>query len=322
MRPASGASVGVGSAQGSAPWTGSPGSARVDGEGRYQLKVREDPGPAYVKAWKVGYVQQCAVSVTLQTDVNVDLTITPFADVVTNGLPIAPNLRHISGVVSELTDNGGNRCPMRVLRRAKPAVEGGKVPLSPRLTWAVRYPSHARVDGTQSAPCRWREGEVSALPHVASRDARPHRGHRIHGANDVFHLLRSAILRRAAGTRQPAPDAMGRRQRSTRARWRLRLCPSIRALSLASEFHRRSSRRMPCCRLARLADSDGHDIRLYDSKRGCRRCSRQHTESRGRRRPPEARERQPLARASGFECLRRAKLCPIRRGRRRTSIGV
>jgi hypothetical protein len=104
--PASGASVGVGSAQGSAPWTGSPGSARVDGEGRYQLKVREDPGPAYVKASKVGYVQQCAVSVTLRADVNVDLIITPFADVVTNGLPTAPNLRHISGVVYELTDNG------------------------------------------------------------------------------------------------------------------------------------------------------------------------------------------------------------------------
>src|SRR5688572_16407894 len=104
--PASGASVGVGSAQGSAPWTGSPGSARADGEGRYQLKVREDPGPAYVKAWKAGYVQQCAVSVTLQMDVNVDLTITPFADVVTNGLPTAPNLRHISGVVYELTDSG------------------------------------------------------------------------------------------------------------------------------------------------------------------------------------------------------------------------
>ena len=104
--PASGASVGVGSAQGSAPWTGSPGSARADGGGRYELTVPEDPGPAYVKASKVGYVQQCAVSVTLRADVNVDLTITPFADVVTNGLPTAPNLRHISGVVYELTDNG------------------------------------------------------------------------------------------------------------------------------------------------------------------------------------------------------------------------
>ena len=104
--PASGASVGVGSVQGTAPWTGSPGAARADGDGRYQLKVREDPGPAYVKASKVGYVQQCAVSVTLRADVNVDLTITPFADVVTSGLPTAPNLRHISGVVYELTDHG------------------------------------------------------------------------------------------------------------------------------------------------------------------------------------------------------------------------
>src|SRR5688572_12137883 len=104
--PASGTWVGVGSVQGTAPWVGAPGSARVDGQGRYELKVREDPGPAYVKAWKVGYAQQCAVSVTLQTDLNVDLTITPFADVLTNGLPTAPNRRHISGVVYELTDNG------------------------------------------------------------------------------------------------------------------------------------------------------------------------------------------------------------------------
>ena len=104
--PASGALVGVGSVQGTAPWVGAPGSARVDGQGRYQLKMREDPGPAYVKASKVGYVQQCAVSVTLLADVNVDLTITPFADVLTSGLPTAPNRRHISGVVYELTDSG------------------------------------------------------------------------------------------------------------------------------------------------------------------------------------------------------------------------
>src|SRR5688500_16718141 len=52
--PATGALVGVGSVQGTAPWVGAPGSARVDGEGRYQLKVREDPGPAYVKAGKGG----------------------------------------------------------------------------------------------------------------------------------------------------------------------------------------------------------------------------------------------------------------------------
>jgi hypothetical protein len=39
-------------------------------------------------------------------DVNVDLTVVPFADALTNGLPTAPNRRHISGVVYELTDNG------------------------------------------------------------------------------------------------------------------------------------------------------------------------------------------------------------------------
>jgi hypothetical protein len=108
---ASGTWVGVGSVQGTAPWVGAPGSARVDGDGRYQLQVREDPGPAYVKSSKAGYVQQCAVSVTLQADVNVDITITPVADVVTDGLPTAPNLRHISGVVYELTDNGRQPLP-------------------------------------------------------------------------------------------------------------------------------------------------------------------------------------------------------------------
>ena len=104
--PAAGALVGVGSAQGTGAWVGAPGSARVDGQGRYQLNMREDPGPVYVKASKVGYVQQCAVSVTLRTDVNVDLTITPFADVLTSGLPTAPNRRHLSGVVYELTGKG------------------------------------------------------------------------------------------------------------------------------------------------------------------------------------------------------------------------
>jgi hypothetical protein len=44
--------------------------------------------------------------VTLEADVTVDVTITPFANVVTSGLPTAPNMRHISGVVYELTDNG------------------------------------------------------------------------------------------------------------------------------------------------------------------------------------------------------------------------
>jgi hypothetical protein len=68
--------------------------------------VPEDPGLAYVTAWIEGYVQQCAVSVTLQGDINADLTISRFADVVMSGLPTAPNKRHISGVVYELTDNG------------------------------------------------------------------------------------------------------------------------------------------------------------------------------------------------------------------------
>ena len=121
--PASGASVGVGSVQGTAPWTGSPGAARADGDGRYQLKVREDPGPAYVKASKVGYVQQCAVAVTLQADLIVDLTITPSTDVVTNGLPTEPNRRHISGVVYERT-NAGRRPLVDALVGWEPIMDG------------------------------------------------------------------------------------------------------------------------------------------------------------------------------------------------------
>jgi len=44
--PASGASVGVAPAQRSRPWSQWPNSARVEAEGRYQLKVPEDPGLA------------------------------------------------------------------------------------------------------------------------------------------------------------------------------------------------------------------------------------------------------------------------------------
>ena len=88
-----------------------PGQARPDrrvptAAGGMSSRCRKTQAPPTSKPRKVGCLHQCAVSVTLRADVNVDLTITPFADVVTNGLPTAPNLRHISGVVYELTDNG------------------------------------------------------------------------------------------------------------------------------------------------------------------------------------------------------------------------
>src|SRR5687768_10527816 len=92
--PASGASVVVAPARRSPPWPQWLYSARVEADGRYQLKVPEDPELDYVKAWKMGYVQQCAVAVTLQADLTMDLTITPFADVVSTGVTTQQKLLH------------------------------------------------------------------------------------------------------------------------------------------------------------------------------------------------------------------------------------
>ena len=109
--PASGATVTAGPILWSAPWSGPPRWVHVDAAGRYQLTAPQDPGVAYVKAWKDGYVQQCAVSVTLQGDVSLDLSITAFGDVLTSGLPTAPNARHISGVVYEVSGDGRRPLP-------------------------------------------------------------------------------------------------------------------------------------------------------------------------------------------------------------------
>lgn len=88
-------------------WSGSPRSTLTDAAGQYRFaSLPEHPDAVYVRAWKDGYVQQCAAAVTLQADTSLNLTVTSYANALTAGLPTAPNLRHVSGVVYETTANG------------------------------------------------------------------------------------------------------------------------------------------------------------------------------------------------------------------------
>lgn len=81
-------------------------SAQADVSGRYRIATVPQQGdPVYVKAWKDGYVQQCAAAVIPNVDVSVDLTLIAKAQVRTDGLPSSPNTRHVSGVVYETRDN-------------------------------------------------------------------------------------------------------------------------------------------------------------------------------------------------------------------------
>jgi hypothetical protein len=59
-----------------------------------------------VRAYKEGYVQQCAAAVTLQHDSSINLTLTTFANARITNLPVSPQLRQISGVVYEGTGPG------------------------------------------------------------------------------------------------------------------------------------------------------------------------------------------------------------------------
>jgi hypothetical protein len=76
-----------------------------DGSGHYQIaNAPEQLDTAYVRAWKDGYVQQCATAVTLATATSADLTLTPKADVAIVGLPTVPNSRQIGGTVYTTKD--------------------------------------------------------------------------------------------------------------------------------------------------------------------------------------------------------------------------
>jgi hypothetical protein len=96
----------------SPPWYGPWGRAsQSDASGRYQIAdAPEDPDTAYVHASKDGYVQPCASAITLATDMSVDLTLTPVANVAVMALPSLPNARQIGGTV--YTSKDGERQPV------------------------------------------------------------------------------------------------------------------------------------------------------------------------------------------------------------------
>jgi Carboxypeptidase regulatory-like domain len=92
-------------------WSGQPRSAQADAAGQYRFAaLPEHPDTVYVRAWKEGYVQQCAAAVTLQTNASVNLILTAYATARVVDLPASPNLRQISGVVYEGT--GAGRRPL------------------------------------------------------------------------------------------------------------------------------------------------------------------------------------------------------------------
>jgi hypothetical protein len=101
------ASVGAAPLRWTNAWSGSPRSSQADASGQYRFStLPEHPDSVYVRAWKDGYVQQCAAAVTLQADATLDLTLTSFANVLITGLPTAPNLRHVGGTVYAMAEDG------------------------------------------------------------------------------------------------------------------------------------------------------------------------------------------------------------------------
>ena len=80
--------------------------SQTDASGRYRIaNAPEHHDTVYVRAWKDGYVQQCATAVVLASDASADLTLTAKADAVITGLPAPPNSRQISGTVYQMKDN-------------------------------------------------------------------------------------------------------------------------------------------------------------------------------------------------------------------------
>jgi hypothetical protein len=101
------ASVGANPLRPTPSWHGPPRGTQADAGGQYRFTTLPlHPGTVYVRAWKEGYVQQCATAVTLHADTTVDLTLTPFTNALVSGLPTASHLRHVSGVVYERTGIG------------------------------------------------------------------------------------------------------------------------------------------------------------------------------------------------------------------------
>jgi hypothetical protein len=106
-RPVASAWVGATPLRSTSGWYGSPRRTQTDASGRYQLSnLPEHADVVYITASKDDYVQQCAVSVTLQADTSVDLVLTALPNIITNGLPVLPIRRQVNGVVYERTPNG------------------------------------------------------------------------------------------------------------------------------------------------------------------------------------------------------------------------
>jgi hypothetical protein len=89
------------------PWYGPWGrGSDADDAGRYRItNAPQDPDAIFVRAWKDGYVQQCAKIVALATDTNADLTLTRKEDVVIAALPMSAATRQISGTVYTLRNS-------------------------------------------------------------------------------------------------------------------------------------------------------------------------------------------------------------------------
>ena len=88
-------------------WSGPWGrGSQADASGRFRIaNAPEHHDTVYVRAWKDGYVQQCATASILAGDTSADLTVTAKADVVITGLPALPNARQIGGTVYTTKDN-------------------------------------------------------------------------------------------------------------------------------------------------------------------------------------------------------------------------
>jgi len=133
-------------------WTGPPRSAEADAAGQYRLAaLPEHPDTVYVRAWKDGYVQQCATAVTLQSDTSVNLSVTTYANARVTGLPASPGLRHISGVVYQ-----GTGVPRDDLLRA--CGSGGNRSWIP---WSLTR-GLTRRDAIACADCRPRASSASS----------------------------------------------------------------------------------------------------------------------------------------------------------------
>jgi hypothetical protein len=107
-RPVEGVSVNLYPGQGHQGywyWQG----GRSNAAGRYTINSRFPLMAARVVAAHDDYVQQCMVTVTLQGDATVDLTVSSVADLAALNVPIAatpPDSRTVSGTVFEMTATG------------------------------------------------------------------------------------------------------------------------------------------------------------------------------------------------------------------------